>query len=100
MICAYIKGSNLDEVEGYSSAQGTPYFSTCRNLYYFSKSSYKETAQRMAAQALGRIRISITILAGNLKPQLTIFSLSLGQVVCNRVLGGLFLYLFSSLIFF
>jgi hypothetical protein len=38
------------------------------------------SAQRLAAQPLGRFRISITILAGKYKPQLIVFSLSLGQV--------------------
>jgi hypothetical protein len=49
------------------------------------------TAQRLAAQLLGRIRFVVTILAGKPKLQLSVRSLSLGQVSCSRVLG-LFFY--------
>jgi hypothetical protein len=45
-------------------------------------------AQRLAAQPLGRFRYVVTILAGNLKPQFNVLSLSLGQVGCSRVLGS------------
>jgi hypothetical protein len=45
-------------------------------------------AQRLAAQPLGHFRHVVTILAGNLKPQFNVRSLSLGQVGCSRVLGG------------
>jgi hypothetical protein len=45
-------------------------------------------AQRLAAQPLGRFRHLVTILAGNLKSQFSVLSLSLGQVGCSRVLGG------------
>jgi hypothetical protein len=44
-------------------------------------------AQRLAAQPLGRFRYVVTILAGKYKYQLSVFSLSLGQVGCSRVLG-------------
>jgi hypothetical protein len=44
-------------------------------------------AQRLAAQPPGRFRYPVTILTGILKPQFGIFSLSLGQVGCSRVLG-------------
>jgi len=50
---------------------------------YFSRE-----AQRLAAQPLGRFRYLITILAGFLKPQFSVLSLSLGQVSCSRGLGG------------
>jgi len=49
------------------------------------------TAQRLAAQPLGRFRYVITILAGNLKSQFSVLSLSLGQVGCSRVLGRIFI---------
>jgi hypothetical protein len=45
------------------------------------------SAQRLAAQPLGRIRYLITILAGKYKSNLYDFSRSLGQVGCSRVLG-------------
>jgi hypothetical protein len=44
-------------------------------------------AQRLAAQPLGHMRFVDTILTGNLKPQSSVLSLSLGQVGCSRVLG-------------
>jgi hypothetical protein len=44
-------------------------------------------AQRLAAQPLGRIRYVVTILAGILKTQSIVLSLSLGQVGCSRGLG-------------
>jgi hypothetical protein len=71
-------------------------------------------AQRLAAQPLGRIRFIVTILAGNLKSQSSVLSLSLGQslpprsktarlcslssfgceagVGCSRVLGRLYFF--------
>jgi hypothetical protein len=52
------------------------------------------SAQRLAAQPLGRFRYAVTILAGYLKPHISVRSQSLGQVGCSRVLGGkLFIYL-------
>jgi hypothetical protein len=44
-------------------------------------------AQRLAAQPLGRLRFVVIILAGNLKSQFGVLSLSLGQVGCSRLLG-------------
>jgi hypothetical protein len=44
-------------------------------------------AQRLAAQPLGCFRVAITILAGNLKTISNVFSISLGQVGCSRLLG-------------
>jgi hypothetical protein len=49
-------------------------------------------AQRLAAQPLGRIRYVVTILAGILKMHSNVFSLSLGQVGCSRVLGRLYFF--------
>jgi hypothetical protein len=49
----------------------------------------ERTAQRLAAQPLGHIRLVVTILAGNLKSQSSVLSLSLGQVGCSRVLSPL-----------
>jgi hypothetical protein len=46
-------------------------------------------AQRLVAQAHGRIRDVATILAGFLKSQSGVLSLSLGQVGWSRVLGAL-----------
>jgi hypothetical protein len=46
-------------------------------------------AQRLVAQALGHIRVPVTILAGNLKSLSSVLSLSLGQVACSHVLGRL-----------
>jgi hypothetical protein len=46
-------------------------------------------AQRLAAQPPGRFRFLITILAVNYKSQFGVHSLSLGQVGCSRVLGGI-----------
>jgi hypothetical protein len=46
------------------------------------------TAQRLAAQPLGYVRLVVTILAGILKSHFSVLSLSLGQVGCSRVLGG------------
>jgi ABC-type spermidine/putrescine transport system permease subunit I len=45
-------------------------------------------AQRLAAQPLGRFRYVVTILAGILKSQSSVLTLSLGQVGCSRGLGG------------
>jgi hypothetical protein len=47
------------------------------------------SAQRLAAQPLGHFRFVVTILAGFLNPQFSVFSLSLGQVGCSRGLGNL-----------
>jgi hypothetical protein len=44
-------------------------------------------AQRLVAQVHGHFREVVTILAGNLKTQSIVLSLSLGQVGCSRVLG-------------
>jgi hypothetical protein len=44
-------------------------------------------AQRLAAQPLGHFRVLVTILAGKYKSKINVFSLSLGQVGCSRVLG-------------
>jgi hypothetical protein len=44
-------------------------------------------AQRLVAQAHGHERFVDTILTGILKSQFSVFSLSLGQVACNRGLG-------------
>jgi len=46
------------------------------------------TAQQLAAQPLGHFRYAVTILAGKYKSKLSVFSLSLGQVACSRVLGS------------
>jgi len=51
-----------------------------------------ETAQRLAAQPLGRFRFLVTILAGNLKSQSSVLSLSLDQVGCSRGLGVYFIF--------
>jgi hypothetical protein len=51
---------------------------------------FRKTAQRLAAQPLGRFRFVITILAGILKSHFNVHSLSLGQVGCSRGLGGIF----------
>jgi len=45
------------------------------------------TAQRLAAQLLGRLRFVVTILAVNYKLHIGVFSVSLGQVSCSRGLG-------------
>jgi hypothetical protein len=37
-------------------------------------------AQRLVAQALGRIRVVVSILTGKLKPQSNVFSLSIDQI--------------------
>jgi hypothetical protein len=50
------------------------------------------SAQRLAAQLLGRFRFEVTILAGFLKPYIGVRSLSLGQVSCSRGLGKEFLH--------
>ena len=55
-------------------------------------------AQRLAAQPLGHFRFSVTILAGILKLQLNVFSLSVGQVGCSRVLGGYLAKLFHPVL--
>jgi hypothetical protein len=60
---------------------------------YFTHAEYSSflvIAQRLAAQRLGRFRYVVTILAGNLKSQSSLLSLSLGQVSCSGVLGGIF----------
>jgi hypothetical protein len=44
-------------------------------------------AQRLVAQALGRVRLVDSILAGILKLHSSVFALSLGQVACSHVLG-------------
>jgi hypothetical protein len=54
------------------------------SIYFNNK---KKNAQRLAAQRLGRFRHVVTILAGNLKSQTSVLSLSLGQVSCSGVLG-------------
>jgi hypothetical protein len=59
------------------------YIEVCWKISYLS-------AQRLVAQALGRLRFVVTILAGNLKTQLSVRSLSLGQVACSHMLGGIF----------
>jgi hypothetical protein len=46
-------------------------------------------AQRLAAQRLGHDRFVVTILTGNPKLHSNVFTLSLGQVCCSGVLGGL-----------
>jgi hypothetical protein len=50
--------------------------------------NYGPSAQRLVAQALGHFRFVATILAGFLKLQFNVFSLSLGQVACSHVLGN------------
>jgi hypothetical protein len=47
-------------------------------------------AQRLVAQALGRVRLVDTILAGNYKPHSNVSSQSLGQVACSHLLGSIF----------
>jgi hypothetical protein len=44
-------------------------------------------AQRLVAQAHGRIRDVVTILAGFLQLQFGVLSLSLGHVACSHLLG-------------
>jgi len=44
-------------------------------------------AQRLVAQALGRLRFVAIIVTGNPEPQFGIRSRSLGQVACIHVLG-------------
>jgi aromatic ring-cleaving dioxygenase len=56
------------------------------HIHFTSFSS--DTAQRLAAQLLGRLRFVVTILAGKLKQHIGVHSLSLGQVSCSRVLGA------------
>jgi hypothetical protein len=51
------------------------------------KQVVEKSAQRLAAQRLGRVRYVVTILTGNLKTQFNVFSPSLGQVSCSGVLG-------------
>jgi hypothetical protein len=51
--------------------------------------TFQKTAQRLVAQALGRLRLVVVILAGILKSQFGVRSLSLGQVACSHVLGNL-----------
>jgi hypothetical protein len=53
-------------------------------------------AQRLAAQPLGRARFLVTILAGILKSQSSVLSLSLGQVGCSRGLGSATMYYLTS----
>jgi len=50
-------------------------------------------AQRLVAQALGRVRFVAGILTRILKPYSNIFSRSLGQVACSHVLGSLLVLL-------
>jgi hypothetical protein len=45
-------------------------------------------AQLLAAQPPGLFRDADTILAGKLQSMSSVFSLSLSQVGCSRVLGG------------
>jgi hypothetical protein len=49
-------------------------------------------AQRLAAQPPGHFRIAVTILAGFPQSHFSVRSLSLGQVGCSRVLGGMILF--------
>jgi hypothetical protein len=49
-------------------------------------------AQRLVAQALGRLRYVVSILAGILKTHSNVRSRSLGQVACSHVLGKYFLF--------
>jgi hypothetical protein len=39
------------------------------------------------AQALGHVRLVVTILTENYKPHFNVFSQSLGQVACSHLLG-------------
>jgi hypothetical protein len=54
---------------------------------FYNDLSKSTNAQRLAAQPLGRVRYVVTILAGILKSQSGVLSLSLGQVGCSRGLG-------------
>jgi hypothetical protein len=49
---------------------------------------FYSAAQRLVAQAHGRIRDVATILAGFLQLHFGVLSLSLGHVACSHVLGN------------
>jgi hypothetical protein len=58
-----------------------------QETFYYIVTLFSLAAQRLAAQPPGRFRFVAIILAGFLQLHSSVFSLSLGQVGCSRVLG-------------